>query len=46
MLVVNEDKMAEGAASSLDPNTTEPSIPIEEEQLCKLVLYIEISNSR
>lgn len=50
MLVASEYGMAEGAAStsvtSLHPNTSEPSVPIEEEHFCKLILYIEISNSR
>jgi hypothetical protein len=50
MLVASEYGMAEGAAStsvtSLHPNTSEPSVPIGEEHFCKLILYIEISNSR
>jgi hypothetical protein len=50
MLVANEYGMAEGALStsvtSLDPNTAKPSVPIEEEHFCKLILYTEISNSR
>ena len=47
MLVASEDGMAEGASViTIDPNTTEPSTPIEEEHLCKLVLYVEINNSR
>ncbi|XP_069687462.1 transmembrane protein adipocyte-associated 1 homolog isoform X2 [Periplaneta americana] len=50
MLVGNEYGMAEGASptsvTTIEPNNTEPSIPIEEEHFCKLILYIEISNSR
>jgi hypothetical protein len=50
MLVASEYDMAEGASSTSlttqHPNITEPSVPIEEEHFCKLILYIEISNSR
>jgi hypothetical protein len=49
MLVASEYDMAGVSSTSvttLRPNITEPSVPIEEEHLCKLILYIEISNSR
>lgn len=31
---------------SVISNSTQPSFPVEEEPFCKLILYIEISNSR
>jgi hypothetical protein len=50
MLVASEYGMAEGglstSAATHEPSTTKPSVPIEEEHFCKLILYIEISNSR
>lgn len=33
-------------SSLLEPNTTQPYSPVEEELYCKLILYIEISNTR
>lgn len=50
MLVASEYGMAEGASSTsvttLHPNITESSVLLEEDHFCKLILYIEISNSR
>jgi hypothetical protein len=49
MLVASDYDMAGGASSTsvtVHPNITEASVPIEEEHFCKLILYIEISNSR
>jgi hypothetical protein len=33
-------------SSYLEPNVTQPFSPVEEELFCKLILYIEISNTR
>ncbi|XP_046662604.1 transmembrane protein adipocyte-associated 1-like isoform X2 [Homalodisca vitripennis] len=38
--------MAPTMSSLMEPNVTQPITPVEEELFCKLILYIEISNSR
>lgn len=44
----SEDKngMIPTTSSLIEPNVTQPYSPVEEELFCKLILYIEISNSR
>lgn len=44
----SEDKngMVPTTSSLIEPNVTQPYSPVEEELFCKLILYIEIANSR
>ncbi|XP_054278538.1 transmembrane protein adipocyte-associated 1 homolog [Macrosteles quadrilineatus] len=42
----DENRMIPTASSLAEPNVTQPFSPVEEELFCKLILYIEIPNTR